>query len=132
LACSVYFRCSVVSEDLVRLLQERHELREQIAMRKIAVEQLLRFQSPGDATDDDQRLHVQSPDGDDDDDNDDEQLHSPGVNDAVEEQQLTSSELSGAMIMLMMRTKDDNDDALAADADYLTVHEKRPSEEAPS
>lgn len=90
-------------------------------MRKIAVEQLVRFQSPGDATDDDQRLHVHSPDGDDD--TDDEQLQSPGVADAVEDQQ------SGATIMMMTRTKDGADE-LAAEVDYLTVREERPSEEA--
>ena len=34
-----------VSEDLVVLLQERHELREQVDMRRIAVEQLVRLQN---------------------------------------------------------------------------------------
>ncbi len=41
--CSISF--TVVSEELVRLLQERHELKEQLEMRKIAIEQLVRFQS---------------------------------------------------------------------------------------
>ena len=46
-----YFYCmsvihfTDVSEDLVVLLQERHELREQVDMRRIAVEQLVRLQS---------------------------------------------------------------------------------------
>ena len=34
-----------VSEDLVKMLQERHELKEQVDMRKIAIEQLVRFQA---------------------------------------------------------------------------------------
>ncbi len=34
-----------VSEDLVVLLQERHEQREQVDMRRIAVEQLVRLQN---------------------------------------------------------------------------------------
>lgn len=96
-------------------------------MRKIAVEQLQRFQSPGDATDDDHRLHVHSPDGDDD--TDDHELQSPGVADAVDDQQLNEGRPSGAMIMMMMRTKDD-DEELAAEADCLTVHDERPAEEA--
>ncbi len=33
-----------VSEELVVLLQDRHELREQVDMRRIAVEQLVRIQ----------------------------------------------------------------------------------------
>ena len=34
-----------MSEELVQLLQDRHELQEQVEMRRIAIEQLLRFQS---------------------------------------------------------------------------------------
>ncbi len=34
-----------VSEELVELLQERHELQEQVEMRRIAIEQLVRLQN---------------------------------------------------------------------------------------
>jgi len=37
------FRASGVSEQLVELLQERHDLRQQIDMRNIAIDQLQRL-----------------------------------------------------------------------------------------
>ena len=39
---------SAVSGELVHLLQERHDLQEQVEMRRIAIEQLLRLQTEGD------------------------------------------------------------------------------------
>ena len=42
---STFFVLSAVSEELVQLLQDRHELQEQVEMRRIAIEQLLRFQT---------------------------------------------------------------------------------------
>jgi hypothetical protein len=41
----LFFQSTEVSEQLVKLLQERHELKEQVDMRKIAIEQLVRFQA---------------------------------------------------------------------------------------
>ncbi|KAK2153418.1 hypothetical protein LSH36_298g04145 [Paralvinella palmiformis] len=46
-----------VSEELVRLLQERHELKEQVEMRKIAVEQLVRLQDDTKQVNRDHRQH---------------------------------------------------------------------------
>jgi len=48
---------SEVSEELVRLLQERHELKEQVEMRKIAVEQLVRLQDDTKQVNRDHRQH---------------------------------------------------------------------------
>lgn len=69
------FPLLAVSEDLVRLLQERHDLREQITMRKIAVEQLLRCQTTSDLNADDKDIESSS-DKDDDDDGDEQTLSS--------------------------------------------------------
>jgi len=51
-------RVTGVSEQLVELLQERHDLRQQVDMRKIAVDQLQRLQA---VTSDDRDVVAGSP-----------------------------------------------------------------------
>lgn len=80
------FPLLAVSENLVRLLQERHDLREQITMRKIAVEQLLRCQTTSDLNADDKDIESSS---DADDDDGDEQTLSSSSDDVM--QRLTST-----------------------------------------
>jgi len=47
---SIHSFVTAVSEELVVLLQERHDIRQQVDMRKIAVEQLLTLATPSSTT----------------------------------------------------------------------------------